>query len=128
MASLSDDLEFLYAVGLKVVAFNARFNASHHFYVITQPGECDELYYDKSISKGISDRLRFWIRVGQPPKGSRPEWYHIANAGMNWNTEGYTYIAGDSSEIDCTGVGETCSSKKRARSTRFRTPARATRS
>lgn len=104
MNLLQEDFKLLNDLGLTMHTFKADDFASHRFVIVTKSGNHDELFYSEHLSEDESDILKSWMRVGEPPRGACPKWFHIADDELNSGTKVYTYIAGESSEIDCTAV------------------------
>jgi hypothetical protein len=96
-----EEIKFLCCLGLNIFIFRKKIHGGNVFVVVTR-SDGDELYHPETLPKPDLDRLRNWIRCGDPTPGLISEWRDVDISGLNIKA----YIAGENPGIDCTSVAD----------------------
>jgi hypothetical protein len=103
--NLKEEFTFLHNLGLNVTLFGKdlrkcyRGPGKSNFFVIVTRSDGDKLHYRDTIPEEDLNRLKKWIRCGDPT-GLTAEWREIYVSQSKWKV----YLAGEVQEVDCSRV------------------------
>ena len=107
--NLKEEFTFLHNLGLNVTFFGKDLRKCHrgpgksNIFIIVTRSDGDKLHYRDTIPEEDLNRPKNWIRCGDPT-GLTAEWRDVHVGNSTWKA----YLAGESQEIDCSGVRMKC--------------------
>ncbi len=105
--NLKEEFTFLHNFGLNVTLFGKDLKKCHrgpgksNFFIVVTRSEGDKLHYRDTILVEDLNRLKNWIRCGDPT-GLTAEWREVHVGHSKWKV----YLARENQEIDCSMVEE----------------------
>lgn len=105
-------MDFFLQKGLEIVIISKdlqTLNPESNLFLVVIRQKGDELYYPWTLPEEDMNKLRQWIRCGDPTN-TVAEWKSVWHSECNLKT----YLAGENPGIDChTDLSDDCSLKRR---------------